>query len=161
MDGERIIWCMDRLHKIHFAERKATWRDERPLEGFSWFGRRLTRKQTTSRPDIVWPDMWKHLSDAAKSRANKKPKLDNARQSRGSIFIELEDEEFTHIIKMLAESWKFRCQQHCFVKCQWIAGEKFAAVLGKARPNLCCRCRWNYEKYDRTGNTNITSLQKE
>ena len=24
------------------------------------------RKQTTSRPDNVWPDMWKHVSDAAK-----------------------------------------------------------------------------------------------
>ena len=27
---------------------------------------RLTRKQTTSRPDDVWPDMWKFVSDAVK-----------------------------------------------------------------------------------------------
>ena len=59
--------------------------NERPPEGFSWSGARLTRKQTTSRPDNVWTDMWKHMSDAAKSKAKQKwdiekPKLDNARQ---------------------------------------------------------------------------------
>ena len=49
---------------------------------------RLTRKQTTLRPDNVWPDMWKHMSDASKRKAKQKwsiekPKLDNARQLRG------------------------------------------------------------------------------
>ena len=62
---------------------------ERPPDGCTWFGRRLTRKQTTSRPDNVWPDMWKHMSDAAKSKAKQKwiiekPKLDNSRQLRVS-----------------------------------------------------------------------------
>ena len=47
---KRIIWCMDNRHKIYSCERKA----------------RLTRKQTIPRPDNVWPDMWKHMSDAAK-----------------------------------------------------------------------------------------------
>ena len=60
---------------------------------------RLTRKQTTSRPDNVWPDMWKYMSDAAKKKAKQrcaidKPKLDNARQLRGMFFIEPNDEEF-------------------------------------------------------------------
>ena len=41
--------------------------NERPLDGCSWSGERLTRKQITSRPDNVWPEMWKHMSDAAKS----------------------------------------------------------------------------------------------
>ena len=26
VDGKRIIWCVDTLHKIHLIERKATWR---------------------------------------------------------------------------------------------------------------------------------------
>ena len=30
--------------------------DEKPMDGFSWSGERLTRKQTTSRPDTLWPD---------------------------------------------------------------------------------------------------------
>ena len=62
--------------------------NERPPEGFSWSGVRLTRKQKTSRPDDVWPDMWDFMSDAAKKKAKQrwaieKPKLDNARQLRG------------------------------------------------------------------------------
>ena len=35
------------------------------LDGYTWSGGRLTRKQTTSRPDNVWPDLWKHMSDAS------------------------------------------------------------------------------------------------
>ena len=65
--------------------------NERPPDGYTWSGRRLLRKQTTSRPDNVWPDLRKHLSDAAKSNAKQKwaiekPKLENARRSRG-IFL--------------------------------------------------------------------------
>ena len=41
-------------------------------DGYTWSGRRLTRKQTTSRPDNVWPDMWKHMSDAAKRKRSTK-----------------------------------------------------------------------------------------
>ena len=38
---------------------------ERPPEGYTWSGRTLTRKHTTSRPDDVWPERWKFMSDAA------------------------------------------------------------------------------------------------
>ena len=67
--------------------------NERPLDGYTWSGRRLTSKQTTSRPDNEWPGMWKHMSDAAKRRekqksAVEKPKLDNARKLRGIYFID-------------------------------------------------------------------------
>ena len=62
--------------------------NERPPDGYTWSGERLTRKQSTSRPDNVWPDMWKHMSDAAEKKAKQrwaieKPKLDNARQLPG------------------------------------------------------------------------------
>ena len=72
--------------------------NERPPDGFTWSRERLTRKQTTSRPDNVWPDMWKHVSDAAKSKAKQKwaiekPKLDKARRLRGIFFTETDDEE--------------------------------------------------------------------
>ena len=93
-------------------------------EGYTWSGGRLTRKQTTSKPDNVWPDMWKHMSDASKRKAKEKwaiekPQLDNARRLRGIFFIEPEDEEFRHTMKKtLVESWKFRCQQQCLVKHQ-------------------------------------------
>ena len=59
---------------------------ERPPYGNTWSEERLTMKQTTSRPDNVWPDMWKRMSDAAKRKAKQKwiiqkPKVDNARLS--------------------------------------------------------------------------------
>ena len=63
---------------------------ERPPNGYTWSGERLTRKQTTSRPDNVWPDMWRHMSDAAKRKA---------KQLRGIFFIELEDEDFKKNMK--------------------------------------------------------------
>ena len=49
-------------------------------------------------------DMWKCMSDAAKSKAKQKwaiekPKLENARQLRGIFFIEPDGEEFTHTMK--------------------------------------------------------------
>ena len=76
----------------------------RPPDGWTWSRRRLTRKQTTLRPDNVWPDMWKHISDAAKSKAKQKwaietPKLDNARRLRGIFLIEPNDEEFKLTMK--------------------------------------------------------------
>ena len=66
--------------------------------------KRLTKKQTTSRPDNVWPDMWKHLSDASKRKAKQKwiiekPKLDNARRLRGIYYIDLDHEEFKDTMK--------------------------------------------------------------
>ena len=78
--------------------------NERPLDGYTWSRRRRTRKQIASRPDNVWPDMWKHLYDAAKKKAKQrwaveKPKLDNARQLRRIYFIEPNDEEFKLTVK--------------------------------------------------------------
>ena len=77
---------------------------ERPPDRYTWSGSRLMRKQTTSRPDDVWPDVWKHMSEAAKKKAKQKravekPKLDNARQLRGIFFIEPDDEEFKLTMK--------------------------------------------------------------
>ena len=77
---------------------------ERPPEGYTWSGLRLTRKQTSSRPDGVWPDIWKLMSDAAKKKSKQrwaveKPKLENARQWRGIFFIEPNDGEFKLTMK--------------------------------------------------------------
>ena len=31
---------------------------KRPPNGYMWSGERLTRKQLTSRPDHLWPELW-------------------------------------------------------------------------------------------------------
>ena len=94
---KRIVRCMDRIHKIRSNK-------GRPPEGYTRSWRRLTRKQKTFRPDDLWADMWKFLSDAAKRKgkqwwAIEKPKLENARQLRGIFFIEPNDEEFKLTMK--------------------------------------------------------------
>ena len=59
---------------------------EKPPDGCTWSGGRLTRKQTISKPDKLWPEVWKHMSDASKRKekhkwAIEKPELDNAASS--------------------------------------------------------------------------------
>ena len=77
---------------------------KKPPDGYTLSGERLTRKQTNSRPDNVWPEIWKDMSDASKCKekhkwAIEKPKLDNARKLRGVYFIDPVDEEFKDIVK--------------------------------------------------------------
>ena len=54
---------MDRIHKIHWNERKAIWR--------IYMVREETYEETmkTARPDDVWPVVSKFMSDAAKKKA--------------------------------------------------------------------------------------------
>ena len=68
-----------------------------------WSGVRLTKRQATSRPDHLWPELWTKLGRNAKLRekqrwAVEKPKLDNARRLRGICFIDPEDKDFKETI---------------------------------------------------------------
>ena len=76
----------------------------KPPDGYTWSGERLTRKQATSRPDTLWPEIWKDVSVASKRKekqkcAIEKPKLDNGRRLRGMYFIYPEDGVFKDIMK--------------------------------------------------------------
>ena len=77
--------------------------EEKPPDGYMWSGRRLTRRQLTSRPDHLWPELWIKLGRNAKLQekhrwSNEKPKLDN-RRLRGIYFIDPEDKEFEETIR--------------------------------------------------------------
>ena len=77
---------------------------EKPQNGYMWSGERLTRKQLTSRPDHLWPELWRGMSKNAKLREKQKwsiqkPKLDNARRLWGIYFVDPEDKEFKETIK--------------------------------------------------------------
>ena len=91
-----VVNCQ--IHRQVFT--RFTLKSEKPPDGYTWSGKRLTRKQTTSRPDTLSPEMWKHMSDASKRKeeqkwAIEKPKLDNARRLRGIYFIDPGDKDFT------------------------------------------------------------------
>ena len=73
-------------------------------DGYMWSGRRLTRKQLTSRPDHLWPELWKSMGKNAKLKekqkwSEEKIHLDNARKLRGIYFIDPEDKEYKETIK--------------------------------------------------------------
>ena len=69
--------------------------DEKAPDGYMWSGR-LTRKQLTSRPDHLWPELWKSMG---KQWSEEKLHLENARKLRGIYFIDPEDTEFKETIK--------------------------------------------------------------
>ena len=69
-----------------------------------WSGERLTRRQLTSRPDHLWPELRRKFGRNAKLKekhkwSDEKPKLDNARRLRGIYFIDFEDRKFKETIK--------------------------------------------------------------
>ena len=77
---------------------------EKPSDGYLWSGERLTRKQLTSRPDHLWPELWEKMGKHAKLKdkqkwSNEKFHLENARKLRGIYFIDPEDTEFKETIK--------------------------------------------------------------
>ena len=73
-------------------------------KGYMWSWERLTKIQTTTRPDFVWQEVWTKIGKAAQNLekqewAREKPKLDNARKMRALYFIDPDDEEYKDILK--------------------------------------------------------------
>ena len=78
--------------------------DEKLPEGYMLSGKRLTRRQVTSRPDHLWPELLIKLGRNAKLKekhkwSDGKPKLDSARRLRQKYIIDPEDKEFKETIK--------------------------------------------------------------
>ena len=74
---------------------------EKPPDGYMWSGERLTKRQATSRPDHLWPQLWTKLAELREKQKwpIEKPKLDNARRLRGINFIVCEIMVFKKIIE--------------------------------------------------------------
>ena len=92
-----FAWLLDRFHSIYCIGRKTSWR-------IYVVRVRLTRKQLTSRPDHLWPELWKSMGKHAKLKekqkwSEEKIHLENARKLRGIYFIDPEDTEFKETIK--------------------------------------------------------------
>ena len=81
-----------------------TLMEEKPPDKYMLFWRRLTRKQLTSRPDHLWPELWKSMGNLAKLKEKQKwseerSHLENARKLCVIYFIDPEDKEFKETIK--------------------------------------------------------------
>ena len=92
--------------------------EEKAPDGCMWSGERSTRQQLTSRPDHLWPELWRGMAGNAELRekhkwamgkhdklkekqkwSNEKFHLENARKLRGIHFIDREGKEFKETIK--------------------------------------------------------------
>ena len=78
--------------------------EDKAPDGYMCSGWRLTRKQLTSRPDHLWPELWEKIWKNAKLKekqkwSHEKLHLDNARKLRKIYFIDPEDKELKETIK--------------------------------------------------------------
>ena len=95
---KRFVCFLDRCHSVYSIGRE-TSRRTYLVRG------RLTKRQVTSRPDYLWPQLWTKLGRNAQLKEkqkwfNEKPKLDNARGLRGIYFVDPEDKEFKETIQI-------------------------------------------------------------
>ena len=65
---------------------------------------RLTKVQTTTRPDHVSPEVWAKICKATQNREKhewkiEKPTLDNARRLGGIYFLDPDDQDYKEILK--------------------------------------------------------------
>ena len=106
--------------------------EEKPPAGYMWSGGRLTRKQLTSRPDHLWPQIWKTMGKNTKLKekqkwSNEKLHLENARKLRGVYFIDPEDKEFKETIKNARE--KLETSVAPAMPCKILKNNKIKAKL--------------------------------
>ena len=118
--------------------------DEKAPDGYTWSGWRLTRKQLTSRPDHLWPELWKTMGRNAKLKekqkwSEEKIHLDNARKLRGIYFIDPEDKEFKETIKNASK--KLETPMAPAMPCKTCNKSKNGATRGKTneiKSKLAC-----------------------
>ena len=129
--------------------------EEKPPNGYMWSGGRLTKRQVTSRPDRLWPELLDKVGRNPKLKekhkwSNEKPKLDNARRLRGIYFIDPEDKEFKETTKNARKKLEtpMAPAMHCKTSKKSKHGEtlgktndfksKFACILEVSEPTRLC-----------------------
>ena len=105
---------------------------------------RLTKIQTTSRPDHIWPDSWARIGKAAQRRetqewAIEKPKLEHARDLRGICSIDPSDEEYKDIIKR-AKAAAMPCKRAFSQACirETVVSKTEKAKASEAKTRFSC-----------------------
>ena len=148
--------------------------EEKPPDGYMWSGERLTRKQLTSRPDHLWPELWKSMGKNAKLKEKQKwseEKLhpENAWKLRGIYFIDPEDKEFKETIKNARKkletpmalampcrimkinkncgsgaSNKIKSRLACILGSLWIYKTAYGRIIAESSWRPYCRKGWQF-----------------
>ena len=101
----------------------------------------LTRKQFTSRPDYLWPELWTKLGKNAELKekqkwSHEKLHLDNARKLRGIYFIDPEDTEFKETIKNARKKLETPMAPAMPCKCQSSNARELGCVCQDMEPPM-------------------------
>ena len=134
-------WNIEGDRDLSDAWRGFTWftmLNEKPPDGKTWSGERLTKRQKNIQVGSLVGQKYGIMSNAAERKekqkwAIEKPMLDNARKLRGVYFIDPTDAEFKETIKNARKSWKSRWKQPCLTRSQEISTEKPVVLLAFAR----------------------------
>ena len=141
---------MERLHKIHYIERKS-------LQRIDVIRGRLTKVQTSVRPDHVCPEVWTQIGKAAQNREepewkNENPKLDSARRLTGTYSVDPDDQDYKETLKKRGENWKDIWQQLCLAKrkAQTSTTKVAAEVIACQKvPKIICGCTVEFHESTR------------
>ena len=95
--------------------------EEKPPDGFMWSGVRLTRKQLASRPDHLWPELWKSMGKHAKLKEKQKWSNESSiwkthENCEGSISSTLRIRNSKKPSRTRVRSWKHQWLVLCHVK---------------------------------------------
>ena len=101
--------------------------DEKAPDGNMWSGERLMRKQLTSRPDHLWPELWKLMGKHAKLKekqkwSEEKLHLENAQNCVGSVSSTPRIRNSKKPSRTRVRSWKHQWLLLCPVKFRKIVG---------------------------------------
>ena len=138
---KRIIRCMDRLHESLFSWSTGHLTDVHGPEG-DWRGNKQPQDPTKYGQKCGSTCLMQRSAKQSKCGSSRKPKLVDARRLRGIFIVELDDEEFRHIIR------KFEIPMPAARPCKTINSREGNLPQYWAKQDhvcLYCRCRRNYE----------------
>ena len=118
MDGYWSIEGIRDLSDSWTRVTRFTLLEEKHPDGYTWSGERLTEKQTTYRPDYLWPEIWKKMPEASQRKeerkwAIEKPMLEGC-EGYTSLIQQMWSSKKLSTIR--GESWKFQCQPQCLAR---------------------------------------------
>ena len=112
--------------------------EEKPPDGYMWSGERWTRKQLTSRPDHLWPELWDKMSSRRRSNSGhmKSSILITHENCEGSISLTRRTRNSRKPSRMLVRNRKHQLLLLCFAKL-W---RRIVGVMHptKSRQDLAC-----------------------
>ena len=100
----RLVWSLDGFHTIYSTRRKSSWRIY-VVRG------EIDKKQLTSKPDHLWPELWEKMGKMPSWRRSKSGRMKSSilitrENCEGSFSSTWRTRNFRRPLRMLARNWK-------------------------------------------------------